>query len=98
MPPQLAYPARPPMPDNRLGVAALVLGIMGMLCFLFVGGIPAIILGTKGRKAVRAGRADNDGVAIAGIVTGWIAVAFGLFWVAFFAFFAYLDAIKFGYG
>jgi hypothetical protein len=86
------------MPDNRLGVAALVLGLLGMFGFLFIGGIPAIILGLKGRKAVRAGRADNDGTAVAGIVTGCIAIAFTVVCALFVAFFAYLDAIEFGYG
>lgn len=62
-----------PFPKNNLGVWSLVLGIVSivMSCGL-LSGIPAIIIGHKARQAVREGQADNDGLALAGIITGWI--------------------------
>ncbi|MBD5787313.1 DUF4190 domain-containing protein [Cellulosimicrobium terreum] len=64
-----------PYPRNDLAVWSLALGIAAFVlsCGLFTG-IPAIILGTKARRAVETGEADNGGMATAGIVLGWIAV------------------------
>lgn len=77
---------------NGLGIAALVLGIIGLVTswFIFGGllGLLAIILGFVGLGRVRRGEANNRGVSITGIVLGvlsvviavLIAVAFGAFW------------------
>jgi uncharacterized membrane protein len=74
---ELAMAARPaPLPRNGLGVWSLVLGIASvMLALGVVTGIPAIILGNQGRRAVRAGEADNERTALAGVVLGWISLA-----------------------
>lgn len=65
-------------PRNGLGTAALVLGIVGILTsWLFVGGllgIVAIVLGAIGRGRAKRGQATNGGVALAGILTGVLAV------------------------
>lgn len=63
-------------PRNDLGVWALVLGIASFVlsCGFFTG-IPAIILGTKAKRAVEAGEANNGGLAQAGVILGWIASA-----------------------
>ena len=63
-------------PKNNLGVWSLVLGLVGIvLCGIFTG-IPAIILGSKAKKAVAAGEANNGGMGLAGIILGWVSVAF----------------------
>jgi hypothetical protein len=69
----LAMPARPPAyPRNSLGVWSLVLGIASVVLALgVVTGIPAIIVGNQGRRAVRAGEANNEGTALTGVVLGW---------------------------
>lgn len=63
---------------NGLGIAALVLGIIGLVTSLFVFGgllgVIAIILGVVGLGRVRRREANNRGVAIAGIVLGVLAV------------------------
>ena len=65
-------------PRNGLGTAALVLGIIGIvLAVLVLGGvlgIVAVVLGIVALGRVRRGEANNRGVAIAGIVTGAVAV------------------------
>lgn len=68
--------AAPARAHNRLGVWSLVLGSASFLFFLGVlTGIPAILVGNNGRRAVRAGTADNERIALAGVVLGWISVA-----------------------
>jgi uncharacterized membrane protein len=65
-------------PRNGLGTAALVLGIIGfLLAVIVLGGllgIVAVVLGFVALGRVRRGEANNRGVAIAGIVTGALAV------------------------
>ena len=67
-----------PTPRNGLGTAALVLGILGLVLSLVVVGGPlgliAVILGIVGLVRVRRGQATNGGVAVAGIITGALAV------------------------
>lgn len=92
-PPPPGYPAPPPMPyagqapppaapRNGLGVAALVVAIIGLLVawipfFGLLGivlGIAAVILGFIGRGRAKRGEANNGGVALAGILLGILAV------------------------
>ena len=62
-------------PKNNLGAWSLVLGIASVVLLLgVITGIPAIIVGNQGRRAVRAGEADNEGMAMAGVVLGWISL------------------------
>ncbi|ART70165.1 DUF4190 domain-containing protein [Mycobacterium dioxanotrophicus] len=73
-------PPRPPAgPRNGLGVAALVLAIIGLVLTLSViGGIVlgllAVIIGIAALGRCKRGEADNRGVATSGIVLGIIAV------------------------
>jgi len=55
----------------------MILGILSMLCFSFLTGIPAIILGHISRSNIRKsmGRLKGDGMALAGLVMGYISVA-----------------------
>ena len=61
---------------NGLAVAALVLGILGWSLLPFAGSIGAIVLGhmARARIARSAGTQDGDGLALAGLLLGWIAV------------------------
>jgi hypothetical protein len=67
-----------PVRRNGLATAALVLGLIGVPTgFFFVGGVfgaLAVVLGFLALGRVRRGETDGRGVAIAGIVTGAIAV------------------------
>lgn len=87
--PQGQYGGYPPPPvlRNGLGVAALVVAIIGLLgSFSVAGGIvfgiAAVVLGFLGRNRVRRGEADNPGVALAGIILGVLAIIAGLFFIA----------------
>lgn len=72
-----------PPPKNALGVWSLVLGILSVImlfsCFVgFLAGIPAVITGHLSRKAQKEGLADNAGMALAGIITGWVTLGLTL--------------------
>jgi hypothetical protein len=62
-------------------VAALVCGILSLTGCAFFTGIPAIILGGRARREIRSsgGRLGGEGVATAGLVTGWLGtLVFGI--------------------
>jgi hypothetical protein len=59
-----------------MAIAALALGISGLTVFPFLGSVLALIFGYMARNEVRQ-RPDEisgEGLAVAGIVTGWIGV------------------------
>lgn len=65
-------------PKNGFGIAALVLGILGLLTSLFFGGIvfgiPAIVFGALGRGRAKRHEATNGGTAVAGLVLGVVSL------------------------
>jgi len=69
-----------PPSTNGLAIASLVLGVVGWIpCG--AGSIVAIVLGFVARSQIRAsqGRQGGDGLALAGIILGFLAVAL---WIA----------------
>jgi hypothetical protein len=71
-----------PFPRNNLAVWSLVLGLVGLvLCGAT--GIPSLIMGVSARRAVTLGEADNPGLALAGVVVGGFATAWGLYLFVF---------------
>lgn len=82
------YVGGPPPARNGLGIAALIVGIIGLVGSIsIVGGvvlgIAAVVLGLLGRARVKRGEATNGGVALAGIVLGVLAIIAGLLAIAF---------------
>ena len=84
--PPMAQPARPqayqpyvgqPQTDGK-ATGSLILGILSLLCFSILAGIPAVILGHISRKNIRQsmGRLKGDGMALAGLIMGYISIAF----------------------
>lgn len=78
------YPQPAPQ-NNRLAIASLVLGIVGICCGqLFVISIGAIVTGYLGRQQVAAsqGRQTGAGMALAGLVLGVLGIVVGvLYWI-----------------
>ena len=70
--PVVGYAPRPPL--NSTAVGALT---CGLAVFLTMGltGIPAIVLGYRARREVRATGQRGDGMALAGMILGWAGVA-----------------------
>ncbi len=79
-----AKPAEPPaqqqVPQGAASgraVAALIMGILSILCLGFVAGIPAIILGSMELRAIKAGAAPAAGETSArvGYILGIVGTA-----------------------
>lgn len=84
------YPAPPR--TNGMAIASMVVSIVGIagLCAYGLGGfIGAVgaILGHVARRQVRERGEGGDGMALAGIIVGWIAVGLAVITVAGFALF-----------
>ncbi|WP_317445669.1 DUF4190 domain-containing protein [Streptomyces collinus] len=80
------WPGMRPQPNNGMGTASLVLGILSVVGFCawpmaIVMAVLAVVLGSLGRAKARRGEADNPGVALAGIICGaaGIVLLLGLF-------------------
>jgi hypothetical protein len=60
-----------------------VLGILSIFCFGFLAGIPAVILGHMSRRDIQRsmGRLSGDGVAMGGLITGYIGTFFTLLFI-----------------
>ncbi len=95
-----AYPAAVPMPTARtepLAIWSLVLSLVGLFCCGFVFGAIGVVCGHLalskiGREPALQGRP----MAIAGLVIGYVAVAFWLLWILFFGGAAFLHGISQG--
>jgi hypothetical protein len=61
-------------PQNGMGTAALILGILQFVCLGTIGSILAIVFGKIGMNRADQGLATNRGAAKAGFVLGWIGV------------------------
>ncbi|MFT4256423.1 MAG: DUF4190 domain-containing protein [Pseudoxanthomonas sp.] len=61
---------------STLAIISLVAGILGWTLFPFLGSIGAIITGHLARREIRNGHGalDGDGLAIGGLILGWLAV------------------------
>jgi hypothetical protein len=72
---------------NGIGVAALVVGVVALVLVLLLLfsplgvllGLIAVVLGILGLVRANRGEADNRGQAVAGLVTGAIALLLGIF-------------------
>lgn len=79
-----AYPPyAPPRPTDGLAIASLAVSCMSGLglCAYGVGGLLGIvgaILGHVARRRIRDSGANGDGLALAGVIVGWIAAAIGI--------------------
>lgn len=94
--PAAAYPAPaypPPyyaaaQPQNGMGTASLVLGIIGVVLFFAIWppvilGVLAVIFGAVGLGRAKRGVATNRGVALAGLILGIVAIVAPLLIIVF---------------
>lgn len=81
-----AYGAGPgawgPAPNNGLGTAAMVIGIVSVVGFCLYGlniilGILALIFGIIGLGRAKRGEATNRGMALAGVILGSVGIVVG---------------------
>lgn len=90
----------PPRSTSTYAVISLVAGILGWSLMPFLGSIAAIVFGHMARAEIRRsnGQLDGDGLAIAGLVLGWINVVLAILlllgFLLFFGGLAWLAAIS----
>lgn len=88
-----AIPARP---TNPLAIVSLIAGVLGWTLLPVLGSIAAVITGHMARAEIRRanGAIDGDGLAVTGLVLGYLAIAMGVVAVlAFVLFFGGLAAL-----
>jgi len=63
-----------PIQTSTAAIVSLIFGILAWLALPLIGAIVAVIAGHMARGEIRAGRGDldGDGLAVAGLVLGWI--------------------------
>jgi len=64
-----------PRKNNSLALTSMIVSICGVMMCPLVGVVGAI-LGHKARKQIRQRDEDGDGMALAGIIVGWISFGF----------------------
>jgi len=73
-----------PFPQNGMGTAAMVLGILSCCLFCIYGivsvvlGVLAVVFGIKGKQRADRGEANNRGQAQAGFITGIVGIVLGI--------------------
>ena len=72
------YPVAPAPPTNGLAIASMVCGIAEIPTLGFAA-IPAVILGHLARAQIRETGQRGDGMAVAGLVLGYLAIVGWLF-------------------
>ncbi|HZV38557.1 MAG TPA: DUF4190 domain-containing protein [Pseudoxanthomonas sp.] len=74
---------------SSLAIVSLVSGILGWTLLPFVGTLVAIVTGHMARKEIRnsGGRLDGDGLAVGGLVLGWVSAALWVIGVVVFVLF-----------
>jgi len=85
-PPAVPPAVAPTVPISGLAIASLILGIGGLTVLPLLGSVVAIILGIMARNDIRQRphEVSGDGIALAGIVLGWIAVGLAVLGVVVF--------------
>ena len=85
-----------PVRTSTLAIVSLVSGILSWVWLPFVGALVAVICGHLARGEIRnaaPGSIEGDGMAVAGLVLGWLQLI--LFVAGFFVVFAFLGGIAF---
>jgi hypothetical protein len=83
-PPAAPYGYQAPRKTNGMAIAAMVVSLASLLTCPIVG-VVGIILGNRARNEIRSTGEDGDGMALAGIIVGWIAIGLTVLYVCLFA-------------
>ena len=80
-PPPLENASQPK--TSGLAIWSLVLGILSLACFTIFAAIPGIICGHKALSKIKrsGGALTGQGLAIAGLVTGYLGIAWAVFMI-----------------
>jgi len=92
-----SFPTTPLPPKNcGLAIWSLVLGILSLTCFWLIAAIPAVICGHVAHSRIRrsAGALTGEGLALGGMITGYIGIAFSIFLIPLMAAIAIPNFVK----
>ena len=80
VPPPFPTADMAPPKTSALAVWSLVLGILSLLCFTVFAGIPGVICGHKALSRIKksGGTLSGQGLAIGGLVTGYLGIAWAV--------------------
>lgn len=70
------YAYQPPPRTNSYAMAALIVSLAGLMVCPLVGAI-GVYLGNRARKEIAQTGEQGDGLALAGVIVGWIGVGLG---------------------
>jgi hypothetical protein len=78
-----AMSAAPQPKTSGLAIWSLVLGILSVACFSIFASIPGVICGHKALSKIKqsGGTLTGQGLAIAGLVTGYIGIAWAIIFI-----------------
>ncbi|MDA0184729.1 DUF4190 domain-containing protein [Solirubrobacter phytolaccae] len=78
--PQWGGGGQAPQQTSGKATAALVLGIVSILCVPLIAGIIGVIIGGQAKKEIDSsgGRLGGRGMAQAGVILSWIGIAWGV--------------------
>ena len=81
---------------SGLAIWSLVLGILSLICFTIFSAIPGVICGHKALSRIKNsnGSLTGQGMAIAGLVTGYLGIAFAIFIIPLLAAIAIPNFVK----
>lgn len=72
---------------SPLAVTSLIFGVLAYVFLPFVGALVAVICGHAARSEIRRappGTLDGDGIALAGLILGWIQIGIAVLVIVFF--------------
>jgi hypothetical protein len=69
--------------NSGLAISSLVLGILSLTCFYIFAAVPAVICGHLAYSRIKrsGGMLTGSGLALAGLITGYIGIALSLFMI-----------------
>jgi len=72
-----------PVKTSALAIWSLVLGILSLFCFTIFAAIPGVICGHKALSRIKnsGGTLTGNGLAIAGLVTGYLGIAWAMVFI-----------------
>jgi len=81
---------------EKLAIWSLVLGILGLMCFTIFTGIPGVICGHKALSKIKrsSGALEGQGLAVAGLITGYLGIAWAIVFIPLLAAIAIPNFVK----
>ena len=68
------------VPNSGTAIVSLIFGILGLTFFPLIGSVVALITGYAARNEIKEsmGTLGGDGMATAGIITGWVGIGLAI--------------------